>query len=62
MSEFAIARSDTLSVTHIFDGEEVVIGGDDGQIWVATFASANAAAHFVQYCVDNRKDFKGIRP
>lgn len=38
---------DTLSVTHIFDGEEVVSGGADGQEWVATFASVIDAEHFI---------------
>lgn len=38
---------ETLSTVHVFDGEEVVIGGDDGQAWVATFADANAAERFV---------------
>lgn len=32
----------TLGVTHIFDGEEVVTGGDYGQVWIATFADPSA--------------------
>lgn len=38
----------TLAVTHIFDGQEVVTGGDDGQAWVATFASAREAKRYVE--------------
>ncbi len=37
----------TLAVTHIFDGEEIVSGGEDGQVYIATFASASAAEFFV---------------
>jgi hypothetical protein len=39
----------TLSVTHICDGEEVVTGGDDGQAWIATFADATTAELFIQF-------------
>jgi hypothetical protein len=39
----------TLSVTHICDGEEVITGGDDGQVWIGTFADRSMAAHFVNY-------------
>lgn len=38
----------TLYVTHVFDGEEVVRGGEDGQIWVATFASGLQAKRFIE--------------
>lgn len=38
---------ETLSVTHICDGQEIVTGGDDGQSWVASFASRMAAEMFV---------------
>jgi hypothetical protein len=41
--------ADTLSITHIFDGEEVVTGGDDGQVWIGTFASHVQAVEFVTY-------------
>lgn len=37
----------TLSVTHIYEGENVVTGGPDGQAWVATFASHDLAQVFV---------------
>lgn len=40
--------SSTLSIIHIFDGEEVVIAGEDGLVWVATFASPAVATVFVQ--------------
>lgn len=55
-----LATPETLEITHIFDGEEVVTGGPDGQIWIATFASRIAAEHFVRYCVENQKTFAGI--
>ena len=38
----------TLYVTHIFDGEEVVRGGEDGQAWIATFASSAEATKFIE--------------
>lgn len=40
-------RPETLSTTHICDGEEVVTGGDDGQVWVATFACPITAQQFI---------------
>lgn len=39
----------TLTVTHICEGEEVVTGGDEGQVWVATFADAFEALKFIAY-------------
>jgi hypothetical protein len=39
----------TLAVTHIFDGEEVVTGGPDGQTWIATCASSQLANDLVGY-------------
>lgn len=38
---------DTLSITHICDGEEVITGGKDGQVYVATFCDARAARDYV---------------
>lgn len=34
-------------VTHIFDGEEVVRGGADGQTWIATFEDPFDAQAFI---------------
>lgn len=39
----------TLTVTHICDGEEVVTGGEDGQVWIATFAQSALAHIFVRH-------------
>lgn len=39
---------ETLSITHIFDGEEVVTAGEDGQTWIATFACYLEADEFVK--------------
>jgi hypothetical protein len=44
---FPLVSPGTLSVTHIFEGEEVVTGGEDGQVWIATFASAPEARIWV---------------
>jgi len=38
---------ETLSITHICDGEEVITGGDDGQTYVATFAHRWTANVFI---------------
>lgn len=38
----------TLGVTHICGGEEVVTGGIDGQVYIATFVSHEAAELFVR--------------
>lgn len=51
----------TLSVTHIYDGEEVVTGGDDGQTWIATFADRSMAAHFVSYAKAHLFHVNGVR-
>jgi hypothetical protein len=39
----------TLIATHVCEGEEVVTGGADGQVWVATFADAFEALKFIAY-------------
>lgn len=44
----------SLYVTHIFDGEEVVRGGEDGQAYVATFTSFQTAKAFTDACVAGR--------
>lgn len=49
----------TLTVTHIHDGEEVVTGGPDGQVWVATFADRHLAAWFVNAAKDHFFHIKG---
>jgi hypothetical protein len=49
--------TNSLYVTHAFVGEEVVSGGDDGQNWVATFASRTLADRFVAWA---RETFKSI--
>lgn len=52
---------ETLFVTHICDGEEVVMGGLDGQVWVATFASERVARYFVNVAKDNLFHVTGER-
>lgn len=47
LPEWVKVDADTLDVTHIFEGEEVVTGGDDGQVWIATFADKRVAERFV---------------
>lgn len=43
------APVETLSITHIFDGEEVVTAlVDDGPVWIATFGSYSEADEFVK--------------
>ncbi len=52
----------SMYVTHIFDGEEVVRGGEDGQAYVATFASFATAKEFIDACVQHRVYVSGLRP
>ena len=60
---FEEVTPNTLSVTHIFDGEEVVSGGDDGQVWIATFSTPAYAKAFVEYLQSNPyAPVTGIRP
>ena len=61
MTKFAWVDVDTLTATHIFDGEEVVLGGEDGQVWIATFASRSEADGFVGYLKSCRAEIEGIR-
>jgi hypothetical protein len=49
VSGLIVCPPHTVSVTHIFDGEEVVTGGDSGQIWIATFADRVAAEWFIKF-------------
>lgn len=46
-TEVVAVHGNTLSVTHIFDGEEVVSGGEDGQVHIATFVDARSAERYV---------------
>lgn len=59
--EFEGVHANTLAVTHIFDGEEVVTGGTDGQVWIATFANASAAEGFVHLAKREKYYVLGIR-
>jgi hypothetical protein len=56
-----LCKTDTLSVTHIFDGEEVITGGEDGQTWVATFANRQEAENYVKSLQINSKWVYGQR-
>jgi hypothetical protein len=51
----------TLYVTHIFDGENVVRGGNDGQLYVATFADEREANSYVSDKVRGPFLVNGIR-
>lgn len=53
--------SDTMTVTHIFDGEEVITAGEDGQVWVATFADPVTANVFVKLLKITSGTVKGER-
>jgi hypothetical protein len=37
----------TLFITHICDGEEVVMGGDDGQVYIGSFCDKGQAESFI---------------
>jgi hypothetical protein len=51
----------TLLITHICDGAEVVQGGDDGQAWIATFATRPAAQQFVDAMQGSKRPVLGER-
>lgn len=59
--QLVVCPPHTVSVTHIFDGEEVVTGGDSGQIWIATFADPVAAAWFVKFAQEQGIALRGDR-
>lgn len=42
-------ETSSLALTHIYDGEEVVSGGPEGQAWVATFCTRTLAAEFILF-------------
>jgi hypothetical protein len=58
---FQMVAPSTLEVTHVFEGEEVVTGGDDGQVWIATFASAQEARIWVDAMWDAGLPVQGLR-
>lgn len=60
-NELVLVHPSTVSVTHVFDGEEVVTGGDTGQIWIATFADSVAADWFVKFANDQGIMLRGER-
>lgn len=43
----------SLQITHIFDGEEIITGGNYGEIYIATFASRRGAEQYVEFCKAN---------
>jgi len=51
----------TLTVTHIFDGEEVVTGGEDGQTWVGVFSNSFTANLFIALVKQSREAIYGER-
>lgn len=46
-SRWVICEPDTISVTHVCEGEEVITGGPSGLAWIATVASAELAQALV---------------
>jgi len=62
VDKLELVEPDTLYVTHIFDNEEVVRGGRDGQTFVAVFASEFAAEYFVRCAVEDKMKIPGVRP
>ena len=57
-----LAVPSTLTINSVNKFEHVVLGGDDGHLMIAVFASITAAEHFVRYCVEQQKTFAGVRP
>lgn len=51
----------TLTVTHVCDGENVVVGGEDGQTWVGTFAAEVTAQQFCEFMKVNPHGVYGER-
>lgn len=60
-NDLVLVHPSTVSVTHIFDGEEAVTGGASGQIWIATFADHVAAEWFVKFANDQGIMLRGQR-
>ena len=61
-SDLVLVHPNTVRVTHIFDGEEAVTGGESGQIWVATFADRVAAEWFVKFANEQGVMLRGQQP
>lgn len=54
-------QPETLSVTRICEGEHVVTGGDDGQVWIATFYCYSSANSFVLLAKNAGATIYGVR-
>lgn len=53
---------DTLSVTPVCEGEVVVLGGDDGQAWVGSFAEQDSAQLFIDMLRHARRAVWALLP
>lgn len=58
---FEEVEASTLHITHIFDGEEVVCGAEDGQVWIGTFASTVSAERFIEWNKRANLTVRGLR-
>lgn len=56
-----LVHASTLSAVHVCDGEEVITGDEDGQAWIATFASSITAANFLELMITQNRDVYGER-
>ena len=61
LREVVEVLSSSMSITHIFDGEEVITAGEDGQVWVATFADVTTAKVFIQLLKRTSYTIKGLK-
>jgi hypothetical protein len=59
--ETVIVEASTLVITRVYCGEYVVTGGDDGQVYVATFADRVLAQAFLEWMQQTNNSCHGER-
>lgn len=61
-NRWVICEPRTLSVTRIYEGENVVTGGPSGQAWIGTFASYELAEALVRTLKEENLAAYGLEP
>jgi hypothetical protein len=51
----------TLRILYVHNGKELVVGGEGGEVWIATFADRHMAVHFVGWAKERLFHLNGRR-